>query len=292
MTDTPVAPDAELLLQTRGLSVHYGGVTANADIDITVGAGEIVGLIGPNGAGKTTFVDAVTGFAKSSGEVMVSGQRIDRASPHRRRRVGMARTWQAGELFADLTVQQNLAVAVQRVGLRALVTDVINGSRPAAGVVEKALDVVGLTDVADRRPDELTLGQQKLVGVARALVGDTRLVLLDEPAAGLDTHESLAFGDELRRIAATGVGILLIDHDMSLVLDVCDRLYVLDFGRVIASGTPAEIQDDPAVVAAYLGSAEVQAETHAEGATEAGTSPTTASPTTGTDAGDTGGESR
>ena len=257
---TVAAPDAEPLLRTRGLSVHYGGVTANADIDLTVGAGEIVGLIGPNGAGKTTFVDAVTGFARSSGEVTLSGRRIDRAGPHRRRRAGMARTWQAGELFADLTVAQNLAVAVQRVGLRAMVLDVVNGSRPPAGVVEKALDVVGLTDVADRRPDELTLGQQKLVGVARALVGDTGLVLLDEPAAGLDTHESREFGGELRRIAATGVGILLIDHDMSLVLDVCDRLYVLDFGRVIAAGPPAEITNDPAVVAAYLGSAEVQAE--------------------------------
>ncbi|MDY6808245.1 ATP-binding cassette domain-containing protein [Gordonia sp. HNM0687] len=257
---TAVAPEAEPLLRTRGLSVHYGGVTANADIDLTVGAGEIVGLIGPNGAGKTTFVDAVTGFARSSGEVILSGRRIDRSGPHRRRRAGMARTWQAGELFSDLTVAQNLAVAVQPVGLRAMVADVINGSRPPAGVVEKALDVVGLTDVADRRPDELTLGQQKLVGVARALVGDTGLVLLDEPAAGLDTHESREFGGELRRIAATGVGILLIDHDMSLVLDVCDRLYVLDFGRVIAAGSPAEVTRDPAVVAAYLGSAEVEAE--------------------------------
>lgn len=248
------------LLQTRGLTVRYGGVTANADIDISVEAGEIVGLIGPNGAGKTTFVDAVTGFARSTGHVVLDGTRIDRSAPHRRRNAGMARTWQAGELFADLTVAQNLAVAVQRVGLRALISDVISGSRPPAGVVEQALEVVGLSEVADRRPDELTLGQQKLVGVARALVGGTRLVLLDEPAAGLDTHESRDFGAELRRIAATGIGILLIDHDMSLVLDVCDRLYVLDFGRVIASGSPAEIQDDPAVVAAYLGSAEVQAD--------------------------------
>ncbi|MFW0787774.1 ABC transporter ATP-binding protein [Gordonia sp. CPCC 206044] len=264
MSDLLTAPaSATPLLSTHALSVRYGGVSANADIDLTVDAGEIVGLIGPNGAGKTTFVDAVTGFTRAKGQVLLDGTRVDRSSPHKRRNAGMARTWQAGELFADLTVAQNLAVAVQRVGLRALFFDVVTGSKPPAGVVEQALDLVGLRDVADRRPDELTLGQQKLVGVARALVGGTRLVLLDEPAAGLDTHESRLFGTELRRIASTGIGILLIDHDMSLVLDVCDRLYVLDFGRVIASGSPAEIQDDPAVVAAYLGSAEVEADEEA-----------------------------
>ncbi|MDH3025456.1 ABC transporter ATP-binding protein [Gordonia alkanivorans] len=273
------------LLQTGGLSVRYGGVSANTDVDITVGSGEIVGLIGPNGAGKTTFVDAVTGFTKATGTVSLAGERLEKASPHRRRRAGMARTWQAGELFTDLTVSQNLAVAVQPVGLRAMVSDVLNGSRPPAETIDHALDLVGLRDAADQRPGELTLGQQKLVGVARALVGGTRLVLLDEPAAGLDTHESRDFGAELRRIAATGIGILLIDHDMSLVLDVCDRLYVLDLGKVIASGTPAAIQDDPAVISAYLGSPEVDPDAVAEldaagssgGPTDlaAGTEPTT-----------------
>lgn len=256
MSDTVTT---ERLLETTGLSVHYGGVTANSEIGLTVDSGEIVGLIGPNGAGKTTFVDAVTGFTKSKGTVSLRGDRLDGASPHRRRRAGMARTWQAGELFTDLTVAQNLAVAVQPVGLRAMLSDVVGGSRPPADVIDHALVLVGLSGAADRRPGELTLGQQKLVGVARALVGGTRLVLLDEPAAGLDTHESREFGKELHRIAATGIGILLIDHDMSLVLDVCDRVYVLDFGRVIAHGTPAEIIDDPAVVAAYLGSPEVEA---------------------------------
>ena len=249
------------LLDTTALTVKYGGVVANSDVSITVGAGEIVGLIGPNGAGKTTFVDAVTGFTKASGTITLDGTQLEKASPHRRRRAGMARTWQAGELFTDLTVEQNLAVAIQPVGLRAMLSDVINGSRPPADTISKALDLVGLHGVAGRKPGELTLGQQKLVGVARALVGGSRLLLLDEPAAGLDTHESVEFGAELRRIAATGIGILLIDHDMSLVLDVCHRLYVLDFGRVIASGTPSEIQADQAVVAAYLGSPEVDAST-------------------------------
>ena len=246
------------LLQARDLSVRYGGVVANDNITLSVEAGEIVGLIGPNGAGKTTFVDAVTGFTKSTGEVSLSGSRIETQSSHRRRSAGMARTWQAGELFVDLTVAENLAVAVQRPGLKALFTDVFTGSKPPAKTIGEALAIVGLTDVADRRPGELTLGQQKMVGVARALVGGTRLVLLDEPAAGLDTHESKAFGDELRRISGSGIGVLLIDHDMSLVLEVCDRLYVLDFGKVIASGKPEDIRNDPAVISAYLGSAEVE----------------------------------
>ncbi|HEY9311938.1 ABC transporter ATP-binding protein [Williamsia sp.] len=246
------------LLQARDLSVRYGGVVANDSITLSVEAGEIVGLIGPNGAGKTTFVDAVTGFTKSSGEVALSGVRIEKQSAHRRRSAGMARTWQAGELFVDLTVAENLAVAVQRPGLKALVTDVFTGSKPPTDTIGEALAMVGLTEVADRRPGELALGQQKMVGVARALVGGTRLVLLDEPAAGLDTHESKAFGEELRRISGNGIGVLLIDHDMSLVLEVCDRLYVLDFGRVIASGRPSDIRNDPAVISAYLGTAEVE----------------------------------
>ncbi|KAA1397815.1 ABC transporter ATP-binding protein [Aeromicrobium ginsengisoli] len=246
------------LLETRRLSVRYGGVVANDDVALTVEAGEIVGLIGPNGAGKTTFVDAVTGFTRSTGEVRLAGQRIDGYSSHRRRSGGMARTWQAGELFGDLTVAQNLAVALQRPGIRALLADIITGSAPPVEAIDTALEMVGLADVADRRPSELALGQQKMVGVARALVGGTRVVLLDEPAAGLDTHESQHFGEELRRIAAAGIGVLLIDHDMSLVLDVCDRLYVLDFGKVIATGKPQQIRDDPRVVAAYLGSPDVE----------------------------------
>lgn len=243
------------LLRTRGLSVRYGGVAANTDIEVTVEAGEIVGMIGPNGAGKTTFVDAVTGFTEYSGEVTLGGRALDRLGPHRRRRAGLARTWQAGELFEDLTVAQNLAVAVQTSGLRTLFTDIVGRSALPVETIEAALDLAGVPGTAARRPGELTLGQQKLVGVARALVGGTRVVLLDEPAAGLDTHESREFGAHLRRIASAGVGVLLIDHDMSLVLDICRRLYVLDFGIVIAAGEPGRVREDPRVVSAYLGTA-------------------------------------
>jgi ABC-type branched-subunit amino acid transport system ATPase component len=241
------------LLRTEDVSVRYGGVVANDGVSITVGRGEIVGLIGPNGAGKTTFVDAVTGYTQASGRVLLSGQPVERLAPHRRRRAGMARTWQAGELFLDLTVAENLIVAVERAGWRGLARDVF-GRRTEPAEVARTLDLLGLGPVAGQRPQELSLGQQKMVGVARALMGNSQVVLLDEPAAGLDTHESAEFGDELHRIAASGVGLLLIDHDMALVLDVCDRVYVMDFGRIIASNKPGEVRRDPAVIAAYLGS--------------------------------------
>ena len=248
------------LLRTHGLSVRYGGVAANTDIDIAVGSGEIVGLIGPNGAGKTTFVDAVTGFTPYTGNVTLEGTALDRLGTHRRRRAGLARTWQAGELFGDLTVAQNLAVAIQPTGLRMLFADIVGGSAPPSETIDAALELVGVPGVADQRPGELTLGQQKLVGVARALVGGSKVVLLDEPAAGLDTHESQDFGRHLRRIATAGAGVLLIDHDMSLVLDTCSRLYVLDFGVVIADGEPGRIREDPRVIAAYLGTARTDAD--------------------------------
>ncbi|MEU4427099.1 ABC transporter ATP-binding protein [Actinoplanes sp. NPDC024001] len=241
------------LLATENLTVRYGGVLANTDITLHVDAGEVVGLIGPNGAGKTTFVDAVTGFTAATGTVTVAGRRVDRLAPHERRRAGLARTWQAGELFTDLTVRQNVAVASGRGPLRTMVNDLI-GRRDPGHDTDTVLSTLGLASVADRRPGELSLGRQKIVGVARALAGATRVILLDEPAAGLDTDESAEFGGHVRAIAASGPAVLLIDHDMTLVAGVCDRVYVLDYGAVIASGTPAEVLADPAVRTAYLGS--------------------------------------
>jgi branched-chain amino acid transport system ATP-binding protein len=242
-------------LRAERLTVRYGGVVANSEVDLEVRPGEIVGLIGPNGAGKTTFVDAVTGFTRSEGQVTLDGERLDGLRPHLRRRRGLSRTWQSGELFGNLTVTQNVAVATRPGGLATLFRDIFLPRRRIDPSVARALELVGLADDADKLARDLSLGQQKLVGVARALVGTCKLLLLDEPAAGLDSSESLEFAERLRTVVRDqGSGVLLIDHDMSLVLGVCDRVYVLEFGKLIfRGGTPDEARTDPAVVAAYLG---------------------------------------
>jgi branched-chain amino acid transport system ATP-binding protein len=243
------------VLRTEGLSVRYGGVLALSDVDVTVGAGQLVGLIGPNGAGKTTFIDAVAGFAPSSGRVSLGGDNVSTLMPHQRARRGLARTWQAADLFDDLTVRENLRVASGRPSLMGLVRQLLDAHQDQRESVDRALDLLGLTQLADRGADELTQGQRKLVGVARALAAQPALLCLDEPAAGLDTAESQALGHRLREIVDRGTAVLLVDHDMGLVLSVCDEVVVLDFGKVIARGSPDAIRRDPTVVEAYLGRA-------------------------------------
>jgi branched-chain amino acid transport system ATP-binding protein len=242
------------LLRTSGLSVAFGGVQALIDVDVTVGEGELVGLIGPNGAGKTTFIDAVTGFVPSAGRVEFSGRDISALSAHRRARRGITRTFQSLELFDDLTIAENVAAPLERPTALSLLRDLVRprSIRLDAGVGD-ALGLLGLTDLADRLPAELSHGQRRLVACARAVAGSPALICMDEPAAGLDNTESATLGRHLRAIAAQGSAILLVDHDMSMMFDVCDRVLVIDFGRIIADGTPEEVRADPAVVAAYLG---------------------------------------
>jgi branched-chain amino acid transport system ATP-binding protein len=245
------------LLETRGLTVRYGGLAANEDVDIAVEPGRLVGLIGPNGAGKTTFIDAITGFTSVAvGTIEFDGQEINGLSADRRAHLGLVRTFQSLELFEDLTVRDNLLVAADSPRWYSFVLDLLRpgrGERRLEQQVDRALDALSLTEWADRLPSDLSHGQRKLVGVARALAADPKLLLLDEPAAGLDTAESQKLGMHLRQFLDGGTSIFLIDHDMGLVLNVCDYIYVLDFGRVIAEGTPAQIRRDPAVVKAYLG---------------------------------------
>jgi branched-chain amino acid transport system ATP-binding protein len=247
------------LLTVTGLGVSYGGVRAVDAVDLTVAEGRVVGLIGPNGAGKTSTIDALTGYhPPSAGSIVFDGRDITRMRPHLRARSGLARTFQSVELFDDLTVDENLLVAADHVGVLAALRDLLLPVRqPSRDDVDWALDLCGLRDVADRRPTELSHGRRKLVGVARALARRPRLVLLDEPAAGLDTDESLELGRRLRTLPEAGVSVLLVDHDMGLVLSVCDEVVVLDFGRRIAHGTPDAIRADPAVIAAYLGGGEL-----------------------------------
>lgn len=247
--------DLKPLLATKGMRVTYGGVIAVDGIDLTVLEGRVVGLIGPNGAGKTSIIDALTGYhPPSAGQIVFDGLEITRLRAYRRARRGLVRTFQSVELFDDLSVEENLLVASDQVGITTALHDlVLPRRRQDRDGVEWALSVCGLADVATRSPRELSHGRRKLVGVARALAGRPQLVLLDEPAAGLDTDESTELGEHLRRLPEEGVTVLLVDHDMGLVLSVCEEIYVLDFGALIAHGTPAEVRNDDAVVSAYLG---------------------------------------
>jgi branched-chain amino acid transport system permease protein len=222
------------------LSVRFGGVHAVSEVTLHVKEGELVGLIGPNGAGKTTLIDAVSGFVRSAGTVKLGDRDLGGLPPYDRARAGLTRTWQSTELFDDLNVIENLTVAER---------DNSEGEAQA----RETLAVVGMDWAAEAEPSQLSTGQRKLVGVARALVARPTLLCLDEPAAGLDTTESEELGVALRRLADGGQSMLLIEHDMGLVLSICDRVVVLEFGRVIAEGPPEVVRQDPRVIAAYLG---------------------------------------
>jgi branched-chain amino acid transport system ATP-binding protein len=249
------------VLEARGVSVSFGGVHALVDVDLRVEPGQLLGLIGPNGAGKTTFIDALTGFVRYRGSVLLDGRDLDGKAPHERARLGLARTWQSVELFDDLTVRENVTVAADPSALSAL-RDVVSRSNGQSERVVDALRVFGLDERGDAMPSELSQGERKLVGVARAYAASPRLLCLDEPAAGLDTLESETLGRHLREIVDSGIAMLLVDHDMGLVLSISDYVVVLEFGKVIAHGPPEAVRRDPAVVSAYLGSAagEVAAE--------------------------------
>jgi branched-chain amino acid transport system ATP-binding protein len=253
------------VLEATGISVSFGGVHAVVDVDLTVEEGQLVGLIGPNGAGKTTFIDAVTGFVRSRGRVALDGQDVTRMPPHARARAGLARTWQSIELFDDLSVAENLFVASHRPSVWRTMVETVSMPDQSPEEIGAVLDLLGLQELADEQPSELSQGERKLVGIGRALVAGPRLVCLDEPAAGLDTHESQELGRRLRRLAVDGQAMLLVDHDMGLVLGICDEVVVLEFGEVIARGAPEVVRRDRRVVAAYLGQAAGELEPAATG---------------------------
>ncbi|MEE3851183.1 branched-chain amino acid ABC transporter permease/ATP-binding protein [Gordonia sp. LSe1-13] len=230
---------AEVILSVEAMTVRYGTVRAVDDVGFDVRSGEIVGLIGPNGAGKTTLIDAVGGFVRSDGRVVLAGTELS-GPPHRRSRAGLGRTFQDLELYDELSVAENVLAGMTG-----------SDASETCDAVLRLLDIHGFADTAAA---DLSQGQRQLVSVARVLARRPAVALLDEPAAGLDSAESRWLGDRLRAARESGVTMLLVDHDMDLVFDICDRVVVLDLGRVIASGTPAEIRSDPRVVSAYLGS--------------------------------------
>jgi sulfate-transporting ATPase len=241
-------------------------------VNLSVGPGEVVGLIGPNGAGKTTMIDAITGFTRpATGRVQLDSTGLDHFSAYRRARLGISRTFQNLELFEDMTVADNLRAACDPADRLAYLTDLLRPrttSLPAAAW--RAVNEFGLIEDLERRPGELSFGKRRLLGIARAVATQPSILLLDEPAAGLDEQETSELGTVVRRLADEwGIGILLVEHDMSLVMAVSDRVVVLNFGRNICEGSPETVRANEQVVAAYLGSSEDTADA-LEGSGEAG----------------------
>jgi branched-chain amino acid transport system ATP-binding protein len=238
------------LLEIDQVSVRFGGLLAVDGASLTVEHGCVTGLIGPNGAGKTTLFNVVTGLQPpSQGRVLLEQREITRARPYRRARLGIARTFQRLEAFGSLTARENVMVALE---MRRRWDRSAPAGEPAADAL---LEQVGIASVAHKRVESLPTGTARLVEVARALATGPKVLLLDEPSSGLDEQETDALGELLHRLTRDGLGVLLVEHDMPLVMDTCTFINVLDFGRVIAQGTPTEIQHDPSVQRAYLGTA-------------------------------------
>jgi branched-chain amino acid transport system permease protein len=256
----PRTPTGTTVLAATGISVSFGGLRALDDVDLSVAEGRLVGLIGPNGAGKTTFIDAISGFVRYQGRAELDGSALDGLPAHARAARGLARTWQSIELFDDLSVRENLAVAAYHPSTWATVKETLSRPVTSTEAADRALALLGLEAFADAVPEELSQAQRKLVGIARALAADPRLLCLDEPAAGLDVQEGEELAQRLRHVVDAGTSTLLVDHDMGLVLGVCDYVVVLEFGKVIAQGTPEAVRRDPQVITAYLGSAAAELE--------------------------------
>jgi branched-chain amino acid transport system ATP-binding protein len=239
-------PESEDALEVNSVSVRFGGVAALSNVSLRVHAGVVTGLIGPNGAGKTTLFNVVSGLQRPNhGEVYIDGRDVTRLGPHRRARLGLARTFQRLELFGTLSALDNV-----RVGLEARHRE---SDVDELDTAEKLLERVGVHARRDTQVGSLPTGTARLVELARALSISPKVLLLDEPCSGLDDSESEALGALLRGLAQEGRSILLVEHDTDLVLKICDHIYVLDFGEIIASGSPEVIRADPAVQAAYLG---------------------------------------
>lgn len=260
------ASAAKSLLSVKNVTMKFGGLVANDDISFEVAEGSIHAVIGPNGAGKTTLFNVISGFfPPTSGSVAFDGQPITGLAQHAIAQRGLIRTYQLVQLFKDLTVAENVRVGFHRVTKGGIAAALFRPGWAKAQEAEltrrtaELLDFVGLTAQADMKAEVLPYGQQRLLEVARALAAEPKLLLLDEPAAGLNVQETDQLAATIEKLSARGVTVLLVEHDMSLVMRVARRISVIDFGRKIAEGTPAEIKTNPDVLAAYLGGTETDA---------------------------------
>jgi branched-chain amino acid transport system ATP-binding protein len=248
------------LVRTHAVSRRFGGLQAVDDVDLEVLEGEVLGLIGPNGAGKTTFVNLLSGhLACSSGRVEFAGAEITHWPPHRRARAGLVRTFQQVRLFPQLSVRTNVEIGAFQRGVSGLLQAAVASRRARQDehtlhdAATAALESLGLSGRAETPAGELSTGEQRLVGMARALAARPRLLVLDEPAAGLNESETVVLQAAIRSLPAQGITTVVVEHHMKLIMAVCDRIAVLTEGRLLAVGSPAEVRSDSRVIEAYLG---------------------------------------
>ncbi|KIU45519.1 MULTISPECIES: ABC transporter ATP-binding protein [Bradyrhizobium] len=250
----------EPVLSVEHIAVHFGGLVAIADMSFTVNKGEVVSLIGPNGAGKTTAFNVITGFLRpTKGEVRYRGNSLSNLKPHQVTSLGLARTFQRTSVFQSVTVFDNVMIGLHRRGRSSLLDVLLALPREKQSEAElrhlaqELLEMVGIARRADELAGSLSYGDQRLLGVALALASDPSMLLLDEPVSGMNATETARFMELLDKLHKRGMSILLVEHDVPMVMGVSDRIVVLNYGRIIASGPPAEIRGNPEVIRAYLG---------------------------------------
>jgi branched-chain amino acid transport system ATP-binding protein len=243
------------LLELRGISKRFGGLTALNNVNFSVNRGEIVGLIGPNGAGKTTIINCISGVIRAdAGSILLYGNDIVNLSPHQIYKLGIGRTFQKIELFPNMTVFESLLVGIQEKTGNSLIKKIQRHSVEDCRRVDKILEFLGIGHVAQMSPINISYGQQKLLDLGIALISEPDLICLDEPAGGVNPTMIEAIKKHIKKVNKAGQTFIIVEHQISLIMDLCDKVIVLDSGKKIMEGTPKEVQENPKVVEAYFGS--------------------------------------